>query len=48
VPDSSEKVHQLDPAGDIDDPIGSGAAVYDKCARRIRQCIVKRLDELGV
>jgi len=39
-------VELLDPAGrDIEDPFGSSVAVYRECARRIRECLEKRLEE---
>jgi len=48
APQAAEKVRLLDATGDIDDPIGSGAAVYEQVARRIQQAVRHRLDELGL
>lgn len=41
------KSQPLDPAGDIDDPIGGSRALYIECARRLQDAIGRRLDELG-
>lgn len=48
APDAADKVRLLDPAGEIDDPIGAGHAVYDQCAARIAKLIDGQLDTLGV
>ncbi len=45
VPSASEKVHTLDPDGDIDDPIGSDVEVYRSLAVHLNKLIGKRLDE---
>jgi len=48
APQAAGKVQLLDPAGDIDDPIGSDAAVYQRVAQRIQQAVRQRLDQLAV
>jgi len=48
APQVEAKVHMLDPDGDIDDPIGAGDAVYDRCARRIARHIRQHLSNLSV
>ena len=45
VPSATEKVATLDPAGDIDDPIGSDVQIYQELAGQLRQLIEKRLSE---
>jgi protein-tyrosine phosphatase len=45
VPSASEKVATLDPAGDIDDPIGGDVRLYQHLAGQLRELIQKRLDE---
>jgi protein-tyrosine-phosphatase len=45
VPSASDKVHTLDPDGDIEDPIGSDLAVYKSLAGQLTALIEKRLDE---
>ena len=45
VPSASEKVATLDPAGDIDDPIGGDAALYRDLAGQLQTLIEKRLQE---
>ena len=45
VPSASEKVDTLDPAGDIDDPIGGDAALYKSLAGQLQTLIEKRLQE---
>jgi len=45
VPSASDKVHTLDPDGDIEDPIGSDLAVYKSLAVQLTALIEKRLDE---
>jgi L-threonylcarbamoyladenylate synthase len=45
VPSASDKVETLDPAGDIEDPIGSDLAVYKTLADQLTTLIEKRLDE---
>jgi len=35
----------VDPAGDVDDPIGMGQAAYDKVARRLLELVPQRLRE---
>jgi protein-tyrosine phosphatase len=42
------KVHLLDPAGDVEDPIGGPQALYDEVARRFVGVIERRLEELGL
>jgi L-threonylcarbamoyladenylate synthase len=47
APDAAAKAQTLDARRDIEDPIGAGSEVYVQCARRIRDAIRRRLDELG-
>jgi protein-tyrosine-phosphatase len=46
LPGAADKAVCLDPDGDVPDPIGSPTAVYLRCARRLRELIRVRLDEL--
>ncbi len=46
VPSASDKVATLDPAGDIDDPIGGDIALYQDLAGQLRSLIEKRLQEM--
>jgi protein-tyrosine phosphatase len=46
TPAHREKVHVLDPAGDIVDPIGQGQDEYDALALRLARLIPQRLKEL--
>ncbi len=48
APDAADRVQRLDPDGEIEDPMGSGRDVYQRCAQRLRQLIRQRLDQLGV
>jgi protein-tyrosine-phosphatase len=45
VPSATEKVATLDPAGDIEDPIGSDVQIYQELAGQLRTLIEKRLAE---
>lgn len=45
VPSAAEKTLPLDPQGDIDDPIGSDAAAYQRCAQSIHHLLTERLKE---
>jgi protein-tyrosine phosphatase len=45
VPSASEKVATLDPAGDIDDPIGGDTTLYRDLAGQLQTLIEKRLQE---
>jgi protein-tyrosine phosphatase len=45
-PADLEKIHVLDSAGDIEDPIGQGQEAYDAVARRFARLIPQRLKEL--
>jgi protein-tyrosine phosphatase len=45
VPSAAEKVATLDPAGDIDDPIGADMTTYQVLAGQLTSLIEKRLDE---
>jgi len=47
-PDAASKAHCLDPAGDIPDPIGHGDEVYAEVARRLRDLVRMRFDEMGI
>ncbi|MFI4881262.1 MAG: Sua5/YciO/YrdC/YwlC family protein [Phycisphaerales bacterium JB064] len=42
------KVHLLDAAGDVEDPIGGPQTLYDELARRFVGIIERRLEELGL
>jgi protein-tyrosine-phosphatase len=46
-PAAAAKTHTLNPAGDIDDPIGKPLDTYVDCARAIREHIRVRFRELG-
>lgn len=48
IPAAAEKTRCLDPAGDIEDPIGGPLDVYVACASRMQRLIRERFDELGV
>jgi protein-tyrosine-phosphatase len=48
VPSAAGKAHCLDPAGDIEDPIGAGLDTYVKCAQRIHSLVRLRFDECGI
>jgi protein-tyrosine phosphatase len=45
VPSAADKTFLLDPAGDIDDPIGGDLSLYQDLARQMKQLIEKRLAE---
>lgn len=45
VPSAGEKVSTLDPAGDIEDPIGGDVQLYKDLAGQLRTLIEKRLSE---
>jgi protein-tyrosine phosphatase len=45
VPSAAEKVATLDPAGDIDDPIGGDVRLYQTLAGQLRNLIQKRIEE---
>jgi L-threonylcarbamoyladenylate synthase len=45
VPSAAEKVATLNPAGDIDDPIGGDNALYHQLAGELRTLIEQRLQE---
>lgn len=46
-PTAADRIHTLDPDGDVPDPIGSSQEVYTRTARRLQDLIRKRLAELG-
>jgi protein-tyrosine phosphatase len=47
MPEHSEKIRLLDPAGqEVDDPVGGTAEVYRACAERLHKCLEKRLKEI--
>ena len=48
TPSASAKVHLLDSAGDIEDPIGSDVATYRTLAQRMELLINARLKEDGI
>jgi hypothetical protein len=41
-----DKVHALDPAGDLEDPIGMGQNAYDALAVRLDRVLPERLSSL--
>lgn len=45
VPSAAGKTFLLDPSGDVEDPIGSGATAYQRCAEIIRRRLAQRLKE---
>ncbi|MCE9590811.1 MAG: Sua5/YciO/YrdC/YwlC family protein [Planctomycetes bacterium] len=45
APSAAEKTLALDPAGDIEDPIGSGMEAYERCAAAIEKSLNQRLKE---
>ena len=45
APDAAGKTYLLDDAGDIGDPIGGDARVYDKVAEGIEGCLRRRMEE---
>ena len=45
VPSATEKTMTLDPAGDIDDPIGGDLELYQKLAGEIQRLLEQQLDE---
>jgi len=44
-PREQAKVQKVDPAGDLDDPIGLGQAAYDGLANRLAELLPRRLAE---
>jgi protein-tyrosine-phosphatase len=48
VPSATQKTHCLDPAGDIEDPMGRGPEAYAACALRLRDLVRRRLAETGL
>jgi protein-tyrosine phosphatase len=42
----ADKIRRLDPAADIEDPIGLGPAVYAALARRLMEIVPRRLKEV--
>jgi protein-tyrosine-phosphatase len=48
IPSAAAKTLCLDPNRDVEDPIGSGTAAYLSCARRIRDLVRVRFDEIGL
>jgi protein-tyrosine phosphatase len=45
VPSAAEKTFTLDPAGDIDDPIGGDLSLYQQLAGQMAPLVEKRLEE---
>jgi hypothetical protein len=41
-----DKVHALDPSGDLEDPIGMGQNAYDTLASRMERVLPERLASL--
>ena len=48
VPSATQKVATLDPAGDIEDPIGGDIRIYHDLAGQLRSLIEKRLEEKAI
>lgn len=48
IPSATSKTLCLDPSGDIEDPMGKGMDAYVSCARRVRELVRMRLDQLGL
>jgi protein-tyrosine-phosphatase len=48
IPSATQKTQCLDPAGDIEDPMGRGPDAYATCALRLRDLIRLRLAETGL
>ena len=48
VPGAASKTYLLDPAGDIDDPIGGPDSMYEDVAGRIEAALRARLEEITV
>ena len=48
VPSAAEKTTTLDPAGDIDDPIGGDLSLYQALAGEMQKLIDRRLDEVAL
>ncbi len=48
APAAAGKTLCLDPAGDVEDPMGSELANYVDCARRIHSLVRLRFDEIGL
>jgi protein-tyrosine phosphatase len=46
-PKAADKIHRLDPDGDIDDPSGRGEDAYRVMAARLQDLIRRRLPALG-
>lgn len=45
APGAADKVHRLDPQGDVEDPMGSDATAYQRTAEIIRRRLEQRLKE---
>ena len=45
-PSAADKTSTLDPQGDVEDPFGSNATGYQRCAELIRRRLAQRLKEL--
>jgi protein-tyrosine-phosphatase len=45
VPSAADKTVTLDPKGDIDDPIGGDASLYNELATTLKGLIEQRLKE---
>ena len=46
VPSSVDKVANLSPDGEIEDPIGSHISVYQEVAGQLKKLIAQRLQEM--
>lgn len=46
VPSAAGKTERLDPDADIEDPVGGGEDVYERCAQQIYRALRHRLEEM--
>jgi protein-tyrosine-phosphatase len=47
-PEAAAKIHRIDPQGDIEDPSGRDAAVFDRVSERLQQLVRQRLQIVPV
>jgi protein-tyrosine-phosphatase len=45
-PEAAAKIQRIDPQGDIEDPSGRDAAVFDRVSERLQQVVRQRLQIL--
>lgn len=48
IPSAEGKTYCLDPAGDIEDPIGGELSVYLNCSRKICDLVRLRFDQISL